>query len=132
MTGATECLLDKDGWLHSGDRGYIDEAGWLFFIDRWGNMIKRSGENISSLEVECVLTSHPKIADAAVIGIPDPIRNQAVKAFIQFADGESLTIAELEQYCSDRLSKFKVPTFWQFVDDFPRTATGKIKKKELK
>ena len=130
--GATECLLDKDGWLHSGDRGYIDEAGWLFFIDRWGNMIKRSGENISSLEVECVLTSHPKIADAAVIGIPDPIRNQAVKAFIQFADGESLTIAELEQYCSDRLSKFKVPTFWQFVDDFPRTATGKIKKKELK
>ena len=130
--GATECLLDKDGWLHSGDRGYIDEAGWLFFIDRWGNMIKRSGENISSLEVECVLTSHPKIADAAVIGIPDPIRNQAVKAFIQFADVESLTIAELEQYCSDRLSKFKVPTFWQFVDDFPRTATGKIKKKELK
>ena len=130
--GATECLLDKDGWLHSGDRGYIDEASWLFFIDRWGNMIKRSGENISSLEVECVLTSHPKIADAAVIGIPDPIRNQAVKAFIQFADGESLTIAELEQYCSDRLSKFKVPTFWQFVDDFPRTATGKIKKKELK
>ena len=95
-------------------------------------MIKRSGENISSLEVECVLTSHPKIADAAVIGIPDPIRNQAVKAFIQFADGESLTIAELEQYCSDRLSKFKVPSFWQFVDDFPRTATGKIKKKELK
>lgn len=129
---ATECLLDKEGWLHSGDRGYLDENGWLFFIDRWGNMIKRSGENISSLEVECVLTSNPKIADAAVIGVPDPIRNQAVKAFIQLADNETMTISEVESYCSKRLCKFKVPTIWEFVSDFPRTATGKIKKKELK
>lgn len=129
---ATAELFDAEGWLHSGDRGYLDEGGWLYFVDRWGNMIKRSGENVSSLEVECVLTSHERVADAAVIGVPDPIRDEAVKAFIQPVEGCTLTAEELTAYCAERLAKFKVPTIYEFVREFPRTATGKIKKSMLK
>lgn len=129
---ATARLIDADGWLHSGDCGYLDENGWLFFIERCDHMIKRAGENVSSIEVECVLTSHPKIVDAAVIGIPDPIRDQAVKAFIQLLPDTTLSEEEITEYCSMRLAKFKVPTVMEFVTDFPRTATGKIKKSLLK
>lgn len=126
---ATARLIDKDGWLHSGDWGYLDEDGWLFFEGRCDYMIKRSGENVSSSEVECILTSHPNIVDAAVIGVPDPIRDQAVKAFIETT--ADLTADEIINYCSERLAKFKVPTIIEFVEDFPRTATGKIKKNLL-
>ena len=129
---ATARLLDAQGWLHSGDKGYLDEDGWLFFVDRASDMIKRAGENVSSLEVECVLTSHPKIADAAVVGIPDPIRDQAVKAYLQPVCGEKVTPEEIIGYCESRLAKFKVPTLVEIVTDFPRTATGKIKKQSLR
>ena len=129
---ATARLLDKDNWLHSGDRGYLDKDGWLFFLDRGVNFIKCSGENVSSIEVECVLTSHPKIADAAVVGIPDPLREHAVKACVQLAEGETLTVDEVIDYCRHRLAKFKVPSVVEFVTEFPRTATGKIKKDQLR
>jgi len=129
---ASRELIDRDNWLHSGDRGYLDADGWLFFVDRCADMIKRSGENVSSLEVECVLTSHPDIVDAAVVGVPDPIRDQAVKAFVQLREGASLSLEEITAYCVPRLSKFKIPTLVEFVEDFPRTATGKIKKQALR
>lgn len=128
---ATAQLIDPGNWLHSGDRGYLDEDGWLFFVDRCSNMIKRSGENVSSLEVECVLTSHPDIVDAAVVGVPDPIRDQAVKAYVQRRPGSGLTEEEITEYCVPRLAKFKIPTIMAFVEDFPRTATGKIRKSRL-
>lgn len=129
---ASAKLIDSQGWLHSGDWGYLDNDGWLFFEGRCDHMIKRSGENVSSAEVECVLTSHPDIVDAAVIGIPDPIRDQAVKAFILLVPGENITETDVTEYCCSRLAKFKVPTIIEFVTDFPRTATGKIKKNLLK
>lgn len=129
---ATARLLDSEGWLHSGDWGYLDEDGWLFFEGRCGDFIKRSGENISCTEVEYVLTSHPLITDAAVVGVPDPIRDQAVKAFILPKEGASLTEEEVIAYCDARLAKFKVPSFVESVTEFPRTATGKIKKNLLK
>ena len=128
---ATRSLYPEENWLHSGDRGYLDEDGFLYFVDRKQNMIKRAGENVGSLEVELVLTSHPEVADSAVIGVPAPIRDQAVMAFVQRMEGSKLTAEELTEYCSDRLSRFKVPTIWQFVEDFPRTSTGKIRKKAL-
>lgn len=128
---ATRRLIDPEGWIHSGDWGYLDPDGWLFFLGRCGDMIKRSGENISCIEIECVLTSHPLIADAAVAGIPDPIRGQAVKAFVQPTDDAALTAAEVVEYCKARLACFKVPASVEFVDDFPRTSTGKIKKRVL-
>lgn len=129
---ATARLIDADGWLHSGDWGYLDDDGWLFFEGRCDHMIKRSGENISSAEVECVLTSHPKIMDSAVIGVFDPIRDQAVKAFVQLVESENMTADEIMDYCCGRLAKFKVPTMVEFVTEFPRTATGKIKKNLLR
>ncbi len=128
---ATRELYPEGNWLHSGDRGYLDADGFLYFVDRKQNMIKRAGENVGSLEVELVLTSHPEVADAAVIGVPDPIRDQAVKAFVLLKEGSSLTEGDLCSYCWERLARFKVPTIWEFVDDFPRTATGKIKKQLL-
>lgn len=128
---ATAELIDQDNWIHSGDRGYLDEEGCLYFVDRCGNMIKRSGENVSSLEVECVLNSHEEIVDAAVIGVPDPIRDEAVKALIRRAEGSTLTAEDVTAYCEARLAKFKVPTIIEFVSDFPRTSTGKIKKQKL-
>ena len=128
---STNRLLDKDNWLHSGDCGYLDEDGWLFFLGRCGHMIKRSGENISCAEVECILTSHPLIMDAAVVGVPDPIRDQAVKAFIQLKKGCELTAEEIIDYCDQHLAHFKVPTLIEFVDEFPRTSTGKIRKNKL-
>ena len=129
---ATDKLIDSDNWLHSGDKGYLDEGGWLFFEDRMSDMIKRAGENISSEEVECILTSHEKISDAAVIGVPDPVRDQAVKAYVQLVEHQTLTEPEVIDYCSERLSKFKVPTVVEFVTEFPRTSTGKIKKQLLR
>ncbi|WP_019244329.1 MULTISPECIES: crotonobetaine/carnitine-CoA ligase [Bacillus] len=127
----TAKTLSSDGWMHTGDKGYVDEDGWFYFVDRKVNMIKRAGENISTTEIENILTCHPKIAEAAVIGVPDPIRDQAVKAFIKFKDGESLTTEEILDYCRERMATFKVPSIIEIRTSFPRTCTYKIQKKLL-
>lgn len=128
---ATENTFSVDGWLKTGDQGYQDDNGWFYFVDRKVNMVKRSGENISTTELEEILEQHLAIAEAAVIGVPDPIRDQAIKAFVRFAPGESMTLAEVEQYCKDHMASFKVPTFYEVVEDFPRTCSMKIEKKLL-
>lgn len=128
---ATENTFSIDGWLKTGDQGYQDDNGWFYFVDRKVNMVKRSGENISTTELEEILEQHPAIAESAVIGVPDPIRDQAIKAFVRFAPGESMTLAEVEQYCKDHMASFKVPTFYEVVEDFPRTCSMKIEKKLL-
>lgn len=128
---ATENTFSADGWLKTGDQGYQDDNGWFYFVDRKVNMVKRSGENISTTELEEILEQHPAIAEAAVIGVPDPILDQAIKAFVRFAPGESMTLAEVEQYCKDHMASFKVPTFYEVVEDFPRTCSMKIEKKLL-
>lgn len=129
---ATENTFSVDGWLKTGDQGYQDDNGWFYFVDRKVNMVKRSGENISTTELEEILEQHLAIAEAAVIGVPDPIRDQAIKAFVRFAPGESMTLAEVEQYCKDHMASFKVPTFYEVVEDFPRTCSMKIEKKLLR
>lgn len=128
---ATENTFSVDGWLKTGDQGYQDDNGWFYFVDRKVNMVKRSGENISTTGLEEILEQHLAIAEAAVIGVPDPIRDQAIKAFVRFAPGESMTLAEVEQYCKDHMASFKVPTFYEVVEDFPRTCSMKIEKKLL-
>lgn len=129
---ATAAAFTPDGWLRTGDRGYVDESGWFFFVDRKANMIKRAGENISAGEVENVLECHPAIAEAAVIGVPDPIRDQAVKAFVRLEPGARLTDEEVRAHCEERLAAFKVPSIIEFVEDFPRTCSMKIEKKLLR
>lgn len=122
----------RDGWLHTGDNGLLDERGHLHFVDRKKDMIKRAGENISALEVETALTAHPDIDDAAVIGVPDPIRDEAVKAFIVLAAGASLSVEAVQAHCAVHLAAFKIPTEVEFREDLPRTSIGKVAKGELR
>ena len=128
---ATAATLSPDGWLRTHDTGYADADGWFYFVDRSANVIKRAGENISTSEVECVLTSHPLIVEAAVIGVPDPVRDKAVKAFVRLAPGAHLAAGDIDAFCRTRLAAFKVPQIVETVDDFPRTASMKIEKRLL-
>lgn len=128
----TAATIDADGWMKTGDKGYQDENGWFFFVDRKSNMIKRSGENISSSEVEEVLLRHPAVAEVAVIGVPDPIRDQAVKAFVVCEEGEKVTGEEIISFCYRRLSDFKIPSIVEVVESLPHTSVGKIEKKLLR
>lgn len=128
---ATARALSADGWLRTYDQGYRDEDGWFYFVDRSINVIKRAGENVSATEVECVLTSHPSVAEAAVVGVPDPVRDRAVKAFVRLDPGAALSPADLTRHCRERLAPHKVPEVVEIVDDFPRTESMKIEKRLL-
>ncbi len=122
----------RDGWLYTGDNGYMDEDGYFHFVDRKKDMIKRGGENVAAIEVEYVLSLHPKIQEVAVIGVPDPIRDEAIMALVVLQEGESCTEEEIINFCKERLAKFKVPSFVEFRKNFPKTSIGKIQKNLLK
>lgn len=122
----------KDGWLYTGDNAYVDEDGYLFFVDRAKDMIKRAGENVASSEVEMVINQHPKVFESAVIGVPDEIRDEAIKAYVVLKAGETATAAEIIDFCAQKLSKFKVPSFIEFCDQLPKTSVGKIQKHILR
>jgi carnitine-CoA ligase len=118
----------RDGWLWSGDQAWMDGEGYFFFVDRKKDMIKRAGENVSASEVEETLKQHPAVFDAAVVGVPDPVRDQAIKAYVIVTDGASATAEELIAWCRSRLSSFKVPETVELRTTFPRTSVGKIQK----
>ncbi|MGV0791193.1 AMP-binding protein [Mycolicibacterium sp. XJ1819] len=122
----------QDGWLYTGDLGRFDEDGYLYFVDRVKDMIKRAGENVSATEVESVLMTHPAITEAAVIGVPDPVRDEAVKAFVVLTPGAELPREALTDFCRKRLAPFKVPTIIEYRTDLPRTSVGKVEKKQLR
>jgi crotonobetaine/carnitine-CoA ligase len=128
---ATARVLTRDGWLLTGDTGLVDEDGWFYFIDRNVNIIKRAGENVSATEVEDVLTSQPLIAEAAVVGVPDAVRDEAVKAFVVPVPDAKLTEPEVIAYSAEHLAPFKVPSIVEFMDALPRTSTAKVKKAAL-
>lgn len=118
----------RDGWLWSGDQARRDADGYFFFVDRKKDMIKRAGENVSASEVEETLKQHAVVFDAAVVGVPDPVRDQAIKAYVMLEDGAAATADELIAWCRGRLSPFKVPEVVEFRTTFPRTSVGKIQK----
>ncbi|MGE0304354.1 MAG: AMP-binding protein [Acidimicrobiia bacterium] len=122
----------RDGWLYTGDVGAIDEAGYLQFVGRKADMIKRAGENIAAAEVEGVLLAHPEVTEAAVVGVPDPIRDEEVVAFVSIRSGSTLAISELEQYARQHLAAFKVPTRWSLRGELPKTSIGKTNKRVLR
>ena len=122
----------QDGWLWTGDIVSVDALGYFTFVDRAKDMIKRAGENVAAGEVEAVLKEHQAVADAAVIGVPDPIRDESIKAFIILSKGHSASEEELILFCKSKLSKFRVPEFIEFLEDFPRTSVGKIQKHILR
>lgn len=127
---ATARVWDN-GWLHTGDYGYHDAEGYFYFVDRSCNILKRGGENVSCSEIENILSSHPKIQDVAIVGIPDAIRDQAIKAFVVLFEGETLSEEEFFRYCEQNMAKFKVPSFVQICPDLPRNCSGKVIKKYL-
>jgi carnitine-CoA ligase len=118
-----------DGWFPTGDLARIDADGRVYHLGRRKDVIRRSGENIAAREVEDVLSSHPRVRLAAVLGVPDEIRGEEVKAFV-VADG--VTAAELAAFCAERLAAFKVPAFWEFRDDLPRTPSERVAKELLR
>jgi len=122
----------RDGWLWTGDNVRVGPDGFVSFVDRAKDMIKRSGENVAASEVEAVLKAHPAIFDVAVIGIPDPIRDEAIKACVILREGAAATEAELIAWCAARLARFRVPEIVELYDEFPRTSVGKIQKHILR
>lgn len=124
----------KDGWFSSGDLFRQDEEGFFYIVGRKKDMIRRSAENIAAREVETVLAAAPGVAEVAVIGVPDALRGEEVKAAIRLKEGLDLTPALLEQIVATAqagLASFKVPRFYSFVEDFPRTASLKIAKPQI-
>ncbi len=128
----TKKVLTDDGWLRTGDEGWMDEDGYIFLAGRADDLIIRGGENISPGEIENVLESHPKVDEAAVIGIPDPEWGQKIKAVVVLRTGEVCSEAEVIDHCQGKIAGFKRPESVVFVDELPRNAIGKILKKELR
>ena len=121
-----------DGWLATGDLGRLDDEGYLFLTGRLGDRIIRGGENVYPLEIERVLESHPGIADAAAVGLPDRRLGERIAAFIVVrADADTPSDDELVRWCRDRLAHFKVPERWQRVAALPRNAAGKLLRRDL-
>ena len=126
----------RDGWLHTGDLGRADARGFLYFVGRKKDIIRRSGENISATEVEDVLRSHPKVLDAAVLAVPDDERGEEVKAYVLPVHGEtaaSIPPEVLVAFCAARLAPFKVPRYIEYrTNDFPRTPSMRVQKELLR
>jgi acyl-CoA synthetase (AMP-forming)/AMP-acid ligase II len=116
-----------DGWQHTGDLGWLDAEGYLYLVGRKGDMIIRGGENVYPLEVENVLTEHPAVADAVIVGVPDQRLGEMVKAYIVPTDAASPpAFGALRAFTRERLAGFKVPVLWEFIDVLPRNANGKV------
>jgi acyl-CoA synthetase (AMP-forming)/AMP-acid ligase II len=115
-----------DGWLHTRDMGRFDEDGYLYLVDRKSDMVISGGFNIYPNEVENVLVSHPAVFEAAVIGVPDEVWGEAVKAVVVLRPGATATEEELIEHCRERLASYKKPKSVEFVHELPKTATGKV------
>jgi acyl-CoA synthetase (AMP-forming)/AMP-acid ligase II len=120
-----------DGWRATGDLGWVDEDGYVFFAGRKDDMIIRGGENIAPAEIETVLMSHPAVDEAAIIGIPSDEWGQTVKAFVVVKPNQKVSATDLQEFCRTRLASFKRPEQIEFIDGLPKNALGKILRKEL-
>jgi acyl-CoA synthetase (AMP-forming)/AMP-acid ligase II len=121
-----------DGWLRTGDAGYLDEDGFLFLCDRIKDMIVVAGENVYPAEVENVLATHGSVVEAAVVGIPDERWGEAVHAFVVLAPEAKASPRELMMFARSRLADFKIPTSYEYLDALPRNASGKILRRRLR
>ena len=129
---ATAETLLPGGWLRTGDLARMDNDGFIFIVDRLKDMIITAGFNIYPAELERVIAEHPDVAMVAVCGIPDTTKGELAKAYVVMKAGKSPSAGELEAHCRTRLAAYKVPRAFQFVDDLPKTSTGKILRRHLK
>src|SRR5262245_11981365 len=124
--------IDAEGWLHTGDLASMNGDGYVNIVGRVKGSVIRGGENIYPAEIEAFLVRHPKIADAQVVGVPDAYMGEECAALLRLKAGERASEDEIRQYCSEGISRHKVPRYIRFVDQFPLTASGKVKKFELR
>lgn len=121
-----------DGWLHSGDAAKFDQEGFYYIVDRWKDMFISGGENVYPAEVENVIYQHPAVSEVAVIGVPDAKWQEVGKAIVVVKEGYSLSETEIIEFCQDKLARYKIPKSVLFAESLPRTAAGKVLKRELR
>ncbi len=121
----------RDGWFHTGDLGRRDEEGYVYIVGRSKDMIISGGENIYPLEVEQVLQGHPAVAEVAVFGVPDPRWGEVPRAAVVLRPGQKVSREELLAYCEGKLARYKIPKEVVFLPELPRSASGKVLKREL-
>ncbi len=122
----------RGGWFHTGDYAYQDTDGFYFFVDRKKDIIRRRGENISSVEVERVLNDHPAVAESAVIPVPAALSEDDMLAYIVLRPDAETTAEALQQWCRERLAVFKIPNLVEFRPDLPKTPTQRVEKYKLR
>lgn len=122
----------RGGWFHTGDRGYRDEDGFFYFVDRIKDSIRRRGENISSYMVEKTITDHPKVLECAAVGIPDELSEEEVMVYIRLQPGEQLKPQDLIDWCKEHMSTFMIPRYVEYIEEFPKTPTQRIQKYKLR
>lgn len=132
MPEATAETIDEEGWVRTGDRGALDDDGYLTFAGRLSDSIRRRGENISAFEVEELVLSHADVVEAAAVGVPSELTEEDVKVFVVVRDGAALNAPDLHDYCLERAPKYMVPRYYEFVAELPRTPTEKVEKFRLK
>lgn len=132
MPDATANTIDQDGWLHTGDLGVVDKNGYFKVTGRIKDMIIRGGENIYPRELEEFLFTHPKVVNVQAIGIADKKYGEQVLAAIQLKNGQTATEEEFVEFCKGKIARHKIPKYWEFVDSYPMTASGKIQKFKMR
>jgi crotonobetaine/carnitine-CoA ligase len=118
-------------WFHTGDRAYVDQDGYYYFVDRKKEAIRRRGENISSFEVEKVINKHPSVVECACVPVKSEFIEDEVKVVLVLKEGEKLAPEELMAFCEDRMAYFAVPRYVEFIDGLPKTPTEKVEKYRL-
>jgi long-chain acyl-CoA synthetase len=122
----------RNGWLHTGDIGYVDAEGYYYITDRKKDLIIKGGENISPRMIEEVLYDFPKVAEAAAIGVKDPVYGEEIRGYVTLKPGSTATPEEIRQHCATKLKRFFVPREIVILEAFPKNLVGKILKKELR
>jgi len=129
---ATKATIDDDGWLHTGDIGHVDDAGHLFVVDRLKELIKYKGFQVPPAELEALLLTHPAIADAAVIGLPDEEAGEIPAAYVVLKADQQATAEEIQDFVAERVASYKKVRKLTFIDAIPKSASGKILRRMLR
>ena len=129
---ATAMTIDADGWLHTGDVAHLDSDGHIYIVDRIKELIKYKGFQVPPAELEGLLLTHPAVADAAVIGIPDDECGEIPKAFITLKTGQEATAEEIQEFVAGQVASYKQVRMLEFIDQIPKSASGKILRRELR
>ena len=125
-------MISKDGWIHTGDLGVLDDEGWLSITGRLKDMVIRGGENVYPKEIEEYLYTHPQILEVQVFGVPDDKFGEEIAAWVKTVERGTLTEEELRLFCKGEIAYYKIPRYIRFVDEFPLTVTGKVQKFEMR